>query len=54
MEGKQKIGCTVETCKYNDCEGNCCTLHEIMVSPMNNCHTKKPDESMCSSYEYDK
>ena len=54
MDEKQKINCTVETCKYNDTESNMCNLKQIMVSPIPNCDTKKCDESMCSSYEYDK
>ena len=54
MNEKQKINCTVETCKYNDVKGNVCQLKQIMVSPIPDCDTKKCDESMCSSYEYDK
>ena len=52
MNDKQKINCTVETCKYNNCDNNECILKQIMVSPIPDCNTKKPDESMCSSYEY--
>ena len=51
MEGKQKIHCTVETCKYNDEGNNICKLQAINVEPIENCNTKKPDESMCASYE---
>lgn len=54
MEGKQKIHCTVETCKYNDYGKKLCELQAIQVSPMQDCHTKMPDESMCASYEYEK
>lgn len=54
MEGKQKINCTVESCKYNNSNGKECTLNKIMVTPMDNCNTKKADESMCSSYEFEK
>ena len=54
MEGNQKIHCTVETCKYKSETGNLCTLKAIQVTPKNNCNTKKPDESMCSSYEYER
>lgn len=54
MDEKQKINCTVETCKYNDAQSNLCQLKQIMVSPIPDCDTKKCDESMCSSYEYDK
>ena len=54
MEAKQKISCTVETCKYNDEADGRCTLNEIIVTPTKGCNTKKADESKCSSYEYDK
>lgn len=46
----QKINCTVESCRYNNCDAQECVLKQITVTPMNNCNTKKPDESMCSSY----
>lgn len=52
MDQKQKINCTVESCKYNDCDTNICTLKQIQVEPMNDCYTTTPDESMCGSYEY--
>ena len=51
MEGKQKIACTVESCEYNT-EKHTCSLEKIKVTPINNCNTCKPDESMCSSYKY--
>lgn len=54
MDKNQKINCTVGSCKYNNMENQECTLRQIMVAPMNDCHTKKADESMCSSYEFDK
>ncbi len=54
MEGKQKINCTVESCKFNNIEGKECMLDKIKVTPMQNCDTKKADESMCSSYKYEK
>lgn len=54
MDKKQKINCTVGSCKYNNTDHEECTLNEIIVTPMNNCHTKKADESMCGSYEFDK
>lgn len=54
MEEKQKINCTVESCKFNNSNKGECILKQIIVTPMNNCNTKKADESMCSSYEYDK
>ncbi len=53
MDGNQKISCTVESCKYNNNDGRC-VLNEIIVTPIENCNTKEPDESMCSSYEYEK
>lgn len=51
MEGNQKIACTVESCKYNT-NNQYCSLKEIKVTPIENCNTEEPDESMCSSYEY--
>ena len=52
MEGNQKIHCTVTSCKYNNGKNGKCTLESIEVAPMPNVRTKNPDESMCSSYEY--
>ena len=52
MEGKQKICCSVESCKYNNLE-NGCNLQEIQVAPIQDCETQNADESMCSSYEYE-
>ena len=54
MGESQKINCTVESCKYNNINKKECTLKQIAVAPMNNCHTKKADESMCCSYVFDK
>lgn len=53
MEGNQKINCNVMTCKYNNIEQNKCMLDAIQVTPTEDCETKNPDESMCSSYEYE-
>lgn len=50
MEKKQKINCTVGSCKYNN-QNQECMLETIIVTPKQNCNTKKADESMCSSYE---
>lgn len=50
MESKQKINCTVKSCKYNDRQEQQCMLEQIIVTPVENCDTKQPDESMCSSY----
>ena len=52
MEQNQKINCTVSSCAYNNNKNKECTLKQIMVTPVNNCDTKNPDESMCGSYEY--
>lgn len=52
MEGNQKINCTVGSCKFNDYQKQECNLKQIIVEPTQGCNTKNPDESMCSSYEY--
>lgn len=54
MDKKQKINCTVGSCKYNNTDSKECILNQIVVTPMQDCNTKKADESMCSSYEYEK
>lgn len=51
MEKKQKINCTVHSCKYNEGECNLCNLEQITVKPYPNSHTKREDESMCGSYK---
>lgn len=51
METNQKINCTVESCKFNNQEKQMCELKQIIVTSINDCNTKKLDESMCSSYE---
>ena len=53
MEKNQKINCTVGSCKYNNHQKQQCLLEQIIVTPMQDCHTKTPDESMCSSYRND-
>lgn len=50
-ENNQKINCTVSSCKYNKENTQECTLKQIVVTPIENCDTKQPDESMCSSYK---
>ncbi|MCI8361679.1 MAG: DUF1540 domain-containing protein [Clostridia bacterium] len=50
MESKQTINCTVTSCKYNNRQEQQCSLKQIIVTPIENCDTKQPDESMCSSY----
>lgn len=51
MERGQKINCTVTSCKYNEEGRQECSLKQIAVTPVKNCDTKQPDESMCSSYK---
>ncbi len=51
MEKSQKINCTVESCKFNDNEHKECDLKAIIVTPVKECNSGKPDESKCSSYE---
>lgn len=51
MEYEQKINCTVTSCKYNENQEQQCSLKQIVVTPIENCTTKQPDESMCSSYK---
>lgn len=51
MDSKQKINCTVESCKHHDCSNHACSLNQITVTPIENCNTQKPDESMCSNYK---
>ena len=51
MDTKQKINCTVESCKFNNTKDRKCELEQIMVTPIDECDTKTPDESMCSSYK---
>ena len=47
---KQRINCTVYSCKHN--EENCtCSLPEINVCSCTNCSSGLPDESMCGSYK---
>lgn len=54
MEKNQKINCTVESCKYNNKKCQECELGQIIVTPIIGCDTKQPDESMCSSYKYER
>ncbi len=51
MEKKQKINCTVGSCRYNDVGRQECKLEQIIVTPVVGCDTKQADESMCSSYK---
>ena len=51
MNNKQKINCTVKSCKYNNHDNELCELNSIIVTPKTNVHTGRPDESKCSSYE---
>ncbi len=47
----QTINCTVSSCKYNNEQRQLCELEHIIVTPVQGCQTKQPDESMCSSYK---
>ena len=51
MDKNQKINCTVGSCQYNNNQKQDCKLKSIIVTPVQNCETKQPDESMCSSYK---
>lgn len=51
MEKNQRINCTVRSCKYNNGQRQECELEQIIVTPVQDCKTGNPDESMCSSYE---
>ena len=51
MEKKQRINCTVTSCKYNRNQEQECSLEQIIVTPTKNCKTNQPEESMCSSYK---
>ena len=52
-ENNQKIDCSVYSCQFNKNQEQECSLKKIMVSPVDNCDTCEPDESMCASYKYD-
>ena len=46
----QKIGCNVESCKYNDCDYKQCILSEIKVS--SDCeYAEEKNDTICDSYE---
>lgn len=47
----QTINCTVSSCKFNNGQRQQCELENIIVTPVEGCQTKQPDESMCSSYK---
>ena len=51
MDKNQKINCSVESCVYQDYNTKRCTLQAIQVMPTQDCQTRQPDESMCSSYK---
>ncbi len=53
MEEKQKINCTVSSCRYNNQEKGKCTLQAIHVAPIDDMNTETADESMCASYEFE-
>lgn len=54
MDKGQKINCTVSSCKYHNEANQECILQQITVTSVENCNTKKKDESMCGSYENNK
>lgn len=52
MDDKQKINCTVSSCKYNEIDEQLCSLNQIVVEACPNCSNGTPqDESMCGSYK---
>ena len=53
MDKKQNINCTVSSCKYNNTQNQKCQLESIIVTPVDGVDTTNPDESMCSSYDYE-
>lgn len=46
----QTIHCSVSSCRHHDTK-NMCMLGSINVCPNCDCHSGKPEESMCGSYE---
>lgn len=51
MDRDQRINCTVESCKFNNCNQNVCELKQIEVQACPGCSNGTPeDESMCGSY----
>lgn len=55
MDDKQKINCTVEYCKYNDCDAKECILEAIVVEPCSdNDKNNFEDQSMCGSFVKEK
>lgn len=54
MTKNQKIKCNVESCDFNDCKCNECTLKEIEVSCDCDCHNndvKEKSETICQSFK---
>ena len=47
---KQRINCTVYSCRHNE-KNQTCSLPEINVCSCENCSSGLPDESMCASYK---
>lgn len=51
MNNDQKIKCTVESCKFNDCDHSVCELKQIEVQACPGCSNgTAKDESMCGNY----
>lgn len=53
-DGKQKIKCDVESCKYQDDKDCCCTLGEIKVGCDCGCREAAEESAtICRSFECD-
>ena len=52
MEEKQRINCTVTSCKYNNEPRQKCELEDIIVQACPGCNDgTAQNESMCGSYK---
>lgn len=51
MEQKQKINCTVTSCRYNNSQMQDCMKDVIIVTPNENNNSGEAKESKCSSYK---
>ena len=40
----QTINCTVSSCKFNNGQRQQCELENIIVTPVEGCQTKQPDD----------
>ncbi len=50
-EKNEKIGCTVDTCKYHCTDANCCSRNGIEVGCCN-CDVESSDATCCNSFEH--